>query len=237
MKDGLTDKTPEMYKDYDIWNVERPRTIHKKREVFSEINRMKVEVMVRSETKIKGSDEEQYAGLTHLWSGVDKSVRAKRGVGLVVNKRKVKILDWTPVSEGIITAKIRRGAVSFMIIAMYAPTEDSVESEKDEFFEKVLEITTGVNSNDELIILGDLNERVVSKTNNSVTDRYADTVQNDNGTRIEMLSQTLECQLLNTVFPHKEHHRYTWRSHTGDYQSILDYIIMRKNRQCVVEDC
>lgn len=98
----------------------------------------------------------------------------------------------------------------FYIIGVYGPNEDAAQDEKDTFFDEVRDLAMRKARNEELNILGDLNGRVASKTQSLTTGDHGDVVQNDNGSRIENMAETLNCHILNTYFAHKEIHRYTW---------------------------
>lgn len=60
----------------------------KKQIIFLEMARRSFEVIVLSETKLKGYGEEVYHDYVHLWSGVPKDNRAKRGVLILIHKRR-----------------------------------------------------------------------------------------------------------------------------------------------------
>lgn len=67
------------------WNVQGIRT--KQQEVFSEINKMKIDICVLTETKKKGKGTETVEEYIHIFSGVSKKTRAKRGVSVAIHKR------------------------------------------------------------------------------------------------------------------------------------------------------
>jgi hypothetical protein len=56
-------------------------------EIIREINIMKIDVVVLTETKNKGTRSETLANYIHIFSGVKKYGRAKRGVSVLVNKK------------------------------------------------------------------------------------------------------------------------------------------------------
>lgn len=82
------------------WNVQS--LSNKKAEVFAEIEKSKLDIVVLTETKVKGNGQEMIGNLVHIWSGVDKSERARAGVSIVIrgkHKRCVSFYDM--VSERI----------------------------------------------------------------------------------------------------------------------------------------
>jgi exonuclease III len=67
------------------WNVQGCR--NKMEEILSEINEMKMDVVVLTETKKKGTGSETLENYIHLFSGVKKYERAKRGVSVLINEK------------------------------------------------------------------------------------------------------------------------------------------------------
>jgi rRNA processing protein Gar1 len=72
-------------------------------EIIREINIMKMDVVVLTETKKKGTGNEILGNYKHLFSGVKKYERAKRGVSILINKKwKSSIKNWEPIDEKIL---------------------------------------------------------------------------------------------------------------------------------------
>ena len=56
-------------------------------EIIREINIMKMDVVVLTETKKKGTGSEILENYIHLFSGVKKYERAKRRLSILINKK------------------------------------------------------------------------------------------------------------------------------------------------------
>ena len=78
--------------------------------------------------------------VTILYSG---GVKHEKGVGLMFDKMTEKsIISWEPVSERIITARLRTRFTNATMIQVYAPTEAACDSDKDEFYEQLNQVMT-----------------------------------------------------------------------------------------------
>jgi exonuclease III len=80
------------------WNVQGCR--NKMEEIIREVSTMKMDVIVLTETKKKGAKSETLGNYIHLFSGVKKYKRAKRGVSDLINKKwKSSIKNWESIDE------------------------------------------------------------------------------------------------------------------------------------------
>ena len=71
----------------------------------------------------------------HLFSGVKKYERAKRGVSVLINKKwKGSIKNCESIDERILKLGMNIWGYKLTIIGIYAPNEDSGTTIKDEFF-------------------------------------------------------------------------------------------------------
>jgi len=70
---------------FGTWNVQGCR--NKLEEIIGEINIMKMDVVVLTETKKKGTGSETLGNYIQLFSGVKKYERAKTGVSVLINKK------------------------------------------------------------------------------------------------------------------------------------------------------
>lgn len=217
------------------WNVQGLNT--KKKEVFQEIERMKLDVCVLTETKKKGKGNEQIGKYIHFYSGVNKTQRAKRGVSIVVHQKlKNYIKEWEELDERIIKLELQKGGHKIVIIGVYAPTDDSDVEVKEEFFNKLTQVLSDVNPRKELILMGDLNGRTGRADDSLVVGKYGELNLNNNGERLIGLCENFSLKIQNGFFPHKKIHQYTWHQPTRDLRSIIDYIIQRQKTNIQTTD-
>ena len=105
-------------KKFATWNVQGLRT--KQGEVFQELQKMKIDICVLTETKKKGKGNEGIGEYIHLYSGVQKDARAKRGVSVAVHKSiKRYIKSWEEVDEQIITVEMNKNGHHIVVIGVY----------------------------------------------------------------------------------------------------------------------
>ena len=83
---------------------------------------------------------------------------------------------------------------------------------------------------DQLVLMGDLNARVGRDANSwrGVIGRQGEETLNGNGRRLLDLCAVNELVILNTLYQHKEIHKFTWESKGRGLKSIIDYFIVRR---------
>jgi exonuclease III len=112
------------------WNVQGCK--NKMEEIVREINITKMDILVLTETKKKGTGSETSGNCIHLFSGVKKYERAKRGVSILINKKwKGPIKNWEPIDERILKLDMNIWGYKLTIIGIYAPNEDNRVIVKD----------------------------------------------------------------------------------------------------------
>jgi len=108
----------------------------KMEEITTELGKLKMDVIGLTETKRKGTGMEIVRGYVLLYSGVSKDRRAERGVPILINKKfKIGITNWEAVNENIITVNISNLGTKIIVLCVYAPSNDKVNLEKDQFYE------------------------------------------------------------------------------------------------------
>ncbi|KAL3287970.1 hypothetical protein HHI36_002426 [Cryptolaemus montrouzieri] len=73
------------------WNIQEIR--NKKKEVFGELKLRQMDICVLTETKMKVRGNEEIGDYIHLYSGVRKDLRAKRGVSIALHKNLKKSMN------------------------------------------------------------------------------------------------------------------------------------------------
>lgn len=89
--------------------------------------------------------------------------------------------------------------MDFFIIGGYAPNEDVTVAGKKSFFNQIEELVGLVHLEEELLIMGNMNGRVVGKTNNMCTGSFADVIQNDNLHKMKKLCIGIDACLLTPI--------------------------------------
>lgn len=216
------------------WNVQGSRG--KMPEIISEIDKLKIDIITLTETKRKGNGSEMIGNYIHLFSGVPKDSRAKRGVSILINKRlKKKITDWEPINENIIKMNMHIYERRITILGIYTISDDGPVAIKDE---KLNEVLTNVGNTREVIMLGDFNGHTGNKIDDKVVGPFGESNAkiNDNGIRLIDLCTQNELKITNGFYKHKWIHKYTWEQQTRQIKSIIDYLIMKQRTTIQVHD-
>ena len=69
---------------------------------------------------------------------------------------------WEPVSDRIITVRLKTRFISVTVIQVYAPTETAWEKKKDDFYEELSSVIDAAPSYDLKIVMGDFSAQIGS---------------------------------------------------------------------------
>ncbi|XP_044762230.1 craniofacial development protein 2-like [Coccinella septempunctata] len=217
------------------WNVQG--ISGKMEEVILEVTRLRVDIVVLTETKKKGVGVETAGNYIHVHTGVERHQRAKRGVSVLIHKRyQGNITSYEAVDENIIKVNMNLKNRPCTLLGVYGISNDELYAVKDEFFEKLNDEITKIGNNREIIIMGDLNGKTGRKRDNKVVGPYGETSRNDNGERLIELCESHGLKITNGFYKHKEIHTYTWVQTTRNLRSIIDYVIVKQSTALQIND-
>jgi exonuclease III len=115
---------------FGTWNVQGCR--NKLEKIIREISTMKKDVVVLTETKKKGAGSKLLGNYIHLFSGVKKYERAKKGVSVLINKKwKCSIKNWESIDERILKLDMNIWGYKLTIIGIHAPNKNNKTMVKD----------------------------------------------------------------------------------------------------------
>ena len=182
-------KTPmDMRTDLRLatWNVLSLNEIGADELLVRELDRLNVEIGIITEVRWPQSGQQIVGGSTFLWSGRDDG-KKYGGVALVLSKfASNSLVSWNAVSERILTAVFKHKHGRLNIVACYAPTNTSEDTEKEEFYTSIDSIFSKFGRHDLSMLVGDINATV--GTNRDGYERilgpWGSGVRNDNGTRL-----------------------------------------------------
>ena len=177
-------------------------------DVISSLAQQQVDIAFLSETKRKGQGNENRNNYVHFWSGVNKGKRAKAGVSILIKKQLMKhVTNYEYISERIMKIQINLYGRETVLIATYAPTDDSAINIKENYYEQLAEQLDKVKNYQEVILAGDLNGRVGSKVDDTVVGPFGEEITNESGERLINMCETYKLKITNTFFCHKNIHR------------------------------
>ena len=132
--------TPRTLTRLVTWNI-RPET-GKTVQVAREMKRYKIRVLGLCETRwIQSGQLRLSSGEQLLYSGhIEEGAPHTEGVALMLApEAHAALIGWEPVNSRIITAKFttKKKDIRLNIIRYYAPTNDTEEDKKDEFYQQL----------------------------------------------------------------------------------------------------
>ena len=101
-------------------------------------------------------------------------------------RAKAALMEWTPISKRIITARFYSKYKKLTVVQAYAPTNDAMDEEKNDFYKQLQDTVSRCNINDLIVVMGDLNAKVGNNNTNreEVMGKFGVGVMNDNGERL-----------------------------------------------------
>lgn len=123
------------------------------------------------------------------------------------------LVVWKPVNDSIITARFGFGHTKKTIVQVYAPTDNTEDAFKDNFYDQLQDIFNDIPNYDLKILIGDFNaqlggDRLGLKT--VVGSHASSTHLSDNGERLVSFCEQNGLCVGNPYFQHREIHKKTW---------------------------
>lgn len=140
------------------------------------------------------------------------------GTGFAVHKNLLfSVKEFNPISEHVCTIQLNTKPMNIFIINVHAPTENKDETDKDEIYEYVATIYDEASGNTIKIIVVDYSVKLGKETSSRPTMGTHSTheINNNNGQRLINFIVSRKMIISSTTFPHKNIHKYTWKSPDG----------------------
>ena len=136
------------------------------------------------------------------------------------------------------TFKTKKKKINLNIIQCYAPTNESDEGTKEDFYNRLQNILDKMKEKDVTILMGDLNAKIGTDNRN-----YEDVMgcegtgqMNENGEMFADFCSVNRLVIGGSIFPHKRIHKVTWISPDQRTENQIDHIcIKRKFRRSMQE--
>lgn len=211
-----------------------PRPERRTALVSKELARFNVDIAALSETRLANEGKiEECSGYTIFWSGKSENERRIHGVGFAIKTKLVKQHHLIPkaINERLMTMRIPLHFDTYLtVVSAYAPTLDSGNDAKENFYQELHSIISAVNAKEKLIILGDFNARVGRDHLlwKGIIGRHGVGKCNDNGLLLLSLCAELQLTITNSLFELPERQKTTWQHPRSKHWHVLDYAITRK---------
>ena len=149
------------------------------------------------------------------------------------------LIAWEPISPRIALARFNGRPFNLTVIATYAPTLQSEDAIKDEFYEHLQDVVNTVPRRDMLIIAGDWNARTgpADATTNHIIGKFGLGQRCENGDRLINFADLNRLCISSTRFQHPRRHLLTWYSNDGRTAHQIDHILIRSRWASSIEDC
>ncbi|KAI5752717.1 hypothetical protein M8J77_019728 [Diaphorina citri] len=214
------------------WNVGGMNAPGKLENILNEMEILNLDILGISETFMNDAGDFTSTlpngdSFKIFYCGGNKS---RRGVAFILNKKLMnQVTSVYMISERIIGIKINANPVNIFIIQCYAPTLDSSDEEKAEFYDM---IRTTIDDNkkfqENLILIGDLNAKVGNAKIEDIVGPHGLGTLNSSGEDLVNLCKEKQLFITNTWFEQKQSSRHTWTSPGGAIKNQIDYICVSK---------
>ena len=224
--------TPKQSMLVGAWNVRTLYQSGKLAQTINEMDKYQLDIMAVCESRWTGEGQKNLnSGHTIMYSGRNDGQHLN-GVALILSKKaKATLLEWEPMGERLLRARLNSKYTKLTIIACYAPQEDKHEDDKDEFYYSLSSIIEKTPKHDMILILGDMNAKV-GKNNREREQAMGreglGTDINNNGERLVDFCEENNLIIGGTLFKHKDIHKYTWTSPDGKTRNQIDHILINK---------
>ena len=171
-----------------------------------------------------------------IYSGSDKK---RKGVAFIISESaNAAIQSYHPVSDRVICVRLKANPVDMIIIQVYAPTNESSESETDAFYEEVSNtVKLYKKSTDCLVIMGDFNGKVGNIKEEDIVGPFGLGQRNENGQNIIDCCRRHNLMIANTWFQTRQNARHTWSAPDGKTKNQIDYIMVDKRYRNGITNC
>ena len=220
------------------WNVRTMFASGKAAQIAREMRLADIEILGISESRWSGSGRMRLStGETVIYSGRDDDIH-QQGVAIMMSKSAAaSLINWSPVNEGIISARFYSRHIKLTVIHAYAPTNEADEDDKERFYGELTDVEKA-HRHDMLIITGDMNAKIgnTPEPYEGIMGRHGVGMRNDNGERLCDFCAMNNLVITGTLFPHKDIHKTTWVSPDGNTRNQIDHTLVNRKFRTSIRD-
>ena len=225
------------------WNVRTLNQTGKTAQVAAEMRNYNLALLGVSETRWTQTGQRRLlSGEMLLFSGHEEdNAPHTEGVAFMLSRSaQSALIGWEAHGPRIITASFRtkKKKIKMNVIQCYAPTNDSDEENKDQFYNRLQTIIDKCPVKDVNILMGDFNAKI-GKDNTGyeeVMGKHGLGEINENGERFADTCALNKIVIGGSIFPHKRIHKATWVSPDHVTENQIDHICIGKTFRRSLQD-
>jgi len=123
------------------------------------------------------------------------------------------------------------------LICVHAPTEDSDNTVKKQFFEDLQRIQNRIPKHDATVLLRDMNAKIVLDAYSSVTGKYfLHKESNGNDELTCEYAAANDMYIKSTKFNHKKIYKGTWVAPDGNTCNQIDHVLVNQNKSSMIQE-
>ena len=210
------------------WNV---RTLYRTggaRILTNELKKLKVAVAAVQETRYNKDTQLFNTNGYNFYCSSNSTAHVLGTAFLVAQVWNKMVLNFIPIDERLCVLRIKGRFKNYSLINAHAPTNESSDDAKEEFYEKLSKAYDDCPSYDVKIILGDMNAKVgreeIFRPTIGKCSLHKET--NENGLRLIDFSTEKGMVVKSTFFAHKKIHLATWESPDGKTNNQIDHFLI-----------
>jgi hypothetical protein len=138
------------------------------------------------------------------------------------------VINFTPINERLCVIRIKGRFFNYFLINIHAPTNDSEEEAKDQFYEQLERAYATCPSHDVKLVMGDANAKIGRETIHQpkIGKNSLHESTNENGFRLVDFAPGREMAIKSTYFMHKRIHLQTWHSSDRHTFNQIDHCLI-----------